>query len=85
VWDRRDDGTCGGHFSVETPGAPLRSTGTTLLRPDGDDRTFYEVRVQLDVKVPLIGGKIADWAKGDVVKQMQMEFDAGDAWLATHS
>jgi hypothetical protein len=85
MWERRDDGTYGGHFTVETPGAPIRSTGTTLLRAEDDGRTRYDVTVHLDVKVPIIGGKIADWARGDVERQMQMEFDAGDAWLASRA
>ena len=38
----------------------------------------------MDVKVPLIGGKIADFAKGDVARQLDMEFTAGDDWLASH-
>lgn len=84
-WRRNADGTCTGSFSVDTPGAPIHSTGRTLLRADGDDRTFYEIAVHLDVKVPIIGGKIASWAKGDVVKQIDMEFAAGESWLATRS
>ncbi len=84
-WERNADGTCTGRFSVETPGAPLRSKGTTLLRAEGDDRTFYEIAVNLTVKVPIVGGKIEGWAKGDVLKQIDMEFAAGDSWLATHT
>lgn len=84
VWEDRGDGTYGGHFEVSSPGTPISSTGTTLLRPEGDDRTYYEVQVDLEVKVPIIGRKIADWAKGDVAKQMDQEFAAGDTWLAQH-
>lgn len=85
VWEDRGDGTYGGNFTVETPGAPISSKGRTLLQPDGPDRTAYEVQVELTVKVPIIGGKIANWAKGDVSRQLTMEFDAGDTWLAEHN
>jgi hypothetical protein len=43
------------------------------------------VKVNLDVKVPLIGGKLADWAKGSVKEQLDQEFAAGDRWLAAHA
>lgn len=82
-WYRRDDGTLGGGFKLETKGAPVQIVGTTSCRADGD-RSAYEVVLDVSVKVPIIGGKIADWAKGDINKQLEMEFAAGDAWLAGH-
>lgn len=81
-WRANDDGTYAGRYVVDT-GTPVKVSGTTALRPDGD-RTHYEITVDLDVKVPIIGGKIADFAKGDVVRQLELEFAAGDAWLASH-
>jgi hypothetical protein len=81
VWQANPDGTYGGTFVLDIPGAPVTSSGTTLLTPQGN-RTHYVITVRYDVKVPLIGGKITDWAKGDVRKQIDQEFDAGDAWLA---
>jgi hypothetical protein len=82
-WSDRGDGTYGGTFSAETKGAPLKVKGTTLIEPDGD-RTRYVVQTSIDVKVPLIGGKIADFSKGIVNKQMDDEFRLGDEWLASH-
>lgn len=82
VWQRNPDGTCTGEQKVDTEGAPVKIAATTTLRPDGDGRTAYEVKVRLDVKVPLIGGKLADWSKGKVQEQLDQEFEAGDAWLA---
>jgi hypothetical protein len=82
-WADRGDGTYGGTFSAETKGAPLKVKGTTLIEPDGD-RTHYVVQTSIDVKVPLIGGKIADFSKGIVNKQMDDEFRLGDEWLASH-
>lgn len=82
-WRRNPDGSCGGEFTVDTQGAPVKARGTTRLTPAGE-RTDYEVTVDVEVKVPIIGGKIADWAKGDISKQFDAEFAAGDAWLASH-
>ena len=83
-WKARPDGTYASDFVLETKGAPVKSSGTTLLRADGPDRTFYRITVDVDVKVPIIGGKIADWAKGLVARQLELEFVAGDDWLAAH-
>jgi len=82
-WYRRDDGTLGGGFTLETKGAPVHVAGTTKAVANGE-QTDYEVALDVSVKVPLIGGKIADWAKGDINKQLELEFAAGDTWLAAH-
>jgi hypothetical protein len=86
-WRRADDGTCTGVQHVATEGAPVKIDATTRLEPaeslgpSGDAATRYDVTVHLEVKVPLIGGKLADWAKGMVREQLDQEFTAGDAWL----
>jgi carbon monoxide dehydrogenase subunit G len=80
-WTRGADGVCRGTQHVETQGTPVKIDATTQLAPDGDTTT-YSVAIQLDVKVPLIGGKLADWAKGMVSEQLDEEFSAGDRWLA---
>lgn len=80
-WRRHDDGTCSGSYTVEAKGAPIEVRGTTKLTPDGD-RTTYEVSVSVDVNIPLIGGKLASWAKADVEQQLLDEFAAGEHWLA---
>lgn len=82
-WARQADGTITGAQAVLTEGAPVHITATTRLAPEGAG-TRYTIAVRLDVKVPLIGGKIASWAKGTVQGQLDDEFAAGEAWLASH-
>jgi len=44
------------------------------------------ITVDVTVKVPLVGGKIADWAaKNDVQRSVEAEFTFGDQWLAAHA
>jgi hypothetical protein len=81
-WDRAADGSCSGVQKVETQGAPVKISATTALTAEGE-RTRYDVSVHLEVKVPLIGGKLSDWAKGMVREQLDQEFAAGDRWLGT--
>jgi hypothetical protein len=83
-WKDRGDGTYGGTFSADTKGAPIKVKGTTLIEPHGDARTHYVVSTSIEVKVPLIGGKLSDFSKGIVNKQMDDEFRLGDEWLASH-
>jgi len=83
-WHRDGDGWTG-TFHVDVAGAPVEMSGTLSLTPDGD-RSRYEVTTTMKVKVPLVGGKIADWAgKNDVPRTLQAEFDANDEWLAARS
>lgn len=81
VWSDHGDGTYGGTFELETKGVPIETRGRTRLEADGPDRTRYEVTVELKVKVPLIGGRIADFSKGIIERQLDDEFRLGDEWL----
>jgi len=85
VWEDRGDGTYGGHFDVEMEGVPQRTRGTTLLTPNDDDTTHYTVALDISVKVPLIGDRIAKAGRGQLEEQLGAEFAAGDAWLAAHA
>ncbi len=83
-WTAAGDGTWDGTVDVEVQGAPVHMSGTMQLEPDGDAATMH-LTLSMSVKVPLVGGKIADWAgKNDVPRTMAAEFAAGDAWLADH-
>lgn len=83
-WHKREDGGWDGTFDIETHGSPIHMSGTMRLIPSNGSCT-HEVNVNVDVKVPLIGGKIADWAaKNDVRRSVDAEFEFGDRWLAEH-
>ena len=82
-WERGDDGSWNGTFDVDVAGAPVEMSGTMSLGPDSD-RADYSVTIRMAVKVPLVGGKIADWVgKNEAASTLEAEFAAGDAWLAT--
>ena len=82
-WRDAGDGTYRGTFELETKGVPIGIHGSTVLSAAGD-ATTYDVTIELKVKVPLIGGSIADYSKGIVDQQMADEFRLGDEWLASH-
>lgn len=62
-------------FTLDVLGAPVRTDGTIVFEEIGDGRTRHTVTCDVSVKVPLIGGKIANWAKGDIVEQIRREFE----------
>ena len=85
TWTVAADGGWTGTFEVDVQGAPVHLSGTMRLTSAGDAACTHEVTMAMDVKVPLVGGKVRDWAeKNDVPRTLAAEFAAGDAWLAAH-
>ena len=82
-WTPGADGSWDGTFEVEVD-SPVELSGTMRLEPLGG-QSKMTLAITMNVKVPLVGGKIADWAgKNDVRTTMDAEFAAGDAWIAGH-
>lgn len=69
------DGRQEGVFTIDVQGAPVRTDGTIVFEDLGDGRTRHTVRCDVQVKIPLFGGKIANWAKDDVGSQIRREFE----------
>ena len=82
VWMDKGDGTYGGHFDVTMDGVPQQTKGTTLITSNDAGTTHYEIEMDVSIKVPLIGDRIAKASKGELEKQINAEFAAGDAWLS---
>ncbi len=82
-WHRGADGSATGSISMTIEGAPVAITGSASINPDGDS-TCYAITIDIDVRVPVIGGKIARWAMRDVERQFTRQFEAVDEWLTSH-
>ncbi len=84
-WKRSGDGSWQGTFDVVVKGAPFHISGTMNLTPSGS-QTVHDITLRVEVKVPIVGGRIADWAaKGDVRRGLDGEFDFNDRWLREHA
>ncbi len=83
TWTDNGDGTYSGQYTLDTKGTPIEISGNTRLDPDGD-QTIYSVEVDIRVKVPLVGSKLENFAKGIALKQLDQEFELADAWLESH-
>jgi Protein of unknown function (DUF2505) len=80
VW-RPDAHAWNGTFDVAVQGAPVKISGTMRLTPRGEGCT-HTVTIRVDVKIPIIGGKIADWlGKNDARRTLHEEFAAAERWL----
>jgi hypothetical protein len=83
-WKEQKDGSWAGTFDIDIQGAPMHLSGTMSLTPGGRKCT-EEISVKVDVKVPIVGGRIADWAgKNDVRRSLDGEFAFNSSWLAQH-
>jgi carbon monoxide dehydrogenase subunit G len=80
-WQRDSPTRLSGHYSVDIQGAPAESSGTTQVEADGTGCT-YTVELEVKVKVPIVGDKIAKALRPQLEAQMREEFAAADAWLA---
>lgn len=72
-WGPEREGVHEGTFTVETKGAPVQTHGTMRLEAMPGGGTRHRIEATLKVKVPLIGGKVEAWAKGDVQEQLDHE------------
>jgi hypothetical protein len=80
-WRRHDDDAWSGTFDVEVKGSPVHISGTMELVPDGEG-TRHDVALDFQVKIPIVGGKIADWlGKNDVQRTLDAEYAFNDAHL----
>ncbi|HEY5335307.1 MAG TPA: DUF2505 domain-containing protein [Mycobacteriales bacterium] len=68
-------------FRGDSAGTPVKISGTVTVDPAGDS-SVLRIRGRVDVSVPLVGGKIADFVAGEATKSLDREYDFTRAWLA---
>jgi hypothetical protein len=84
-WRKGTKGAWDGTFDVEVKGAPIHISGTMRLAPAGK-KCKHEIDIDVNVKVPLVGGRIAEWAgKGEVQQTLDGQLAFYKGWLAEHS
>ena len=64
-------------WKAESSPAPARLSGTRTFEPSGAG-TADETIGSIEVKIPLIGGKLADWLAGEAGRELQDEL----AWIS---
>jgi hypothetical protein len=78
TWDAPDaSGARSGTFTAESKGTPAQVGGRLQLTPDGPGACRNVSEIEIEVKVPLIGGKIADF----VSKDARQAVDHEQTWI----
>jgi len=81
TWGPPDAGGArSGTFRAESKGTPVRVSGVLRLSPDGPDACRNVSDIDIEVKVPLVGGKIADFVSKDARKAIDHE----QTWIRQH-
>ena len=81
VWSAVDGkGRRTGTFAVEAKGTPVRLHGTLQLAPRGARGCTNTTDVEIECKVPLIGGKITDIVADDTRRALDHE----QTWMSEH-
>ena len=68
-----EDGTRQAGYEIEAVGTPVRTRGTFRLAPDGTGTT-HTVDGTMDVKVPLIGGRLGSFLDGTARDRVRADF-----------
>ena len=79
-WEPADaDGVRRGTFEIAAAGTPVKVHGKMTITPTGKTSCTYRAVANIEVKVPLIGGKIAGFVAGDVERGLEQDaiFTAG--------
>jgi len=80
-WEAADsDGSRRGTFEVAAKGTPVSVRGTLHLASTGKGSCTNESVVTIECRVPLVGGKIADF----VAKDTRRAVDHEQTWLREH-
>ena len=75
TWSARDlDGARDAYFEIEVKGSPVKVSGEARIEPAVGGGTRHTVEGKLDVKVPIVGGKIASWAEGPSQQRLDAEY-----------
>ena len=83
-WSRIDGGRVRGEVNAAVPGAPLSAVGEALLAPvrNGSRLTYTTT---MEVKVPLVGGKIESFIGGQATEQIAAIQRFTTEWIAENS
>lgn len=83
-WQPIRDGQAAGTVDGTIPGAPVALTGTTVLAPS-DAGARLTVHTTVEVRVPLVGGKIENFIGGQLVDLLIAEQRFTTVWITENA
>lgn len=82
-WSAVADGASEGTVVGSIPGAPVTLSGTARLHT-GAKGSRQDLKVSVEVKIPLVGGKIEGFVGGKLMDLLSAEQRFTSEWIATH-
>ncbi|AWT51977.1 Protein of uncharacterised function (DUF2505) [Mycolicibacterium smegmatis] len=84
TWQPVRDGRTSGKVAGSIPGAPVSLTGTMALEPSGAGARL-SVRTTVEVRVPLVGGKIENFIGSQLVDLLVAEQRFTTVWITENA
>lgn len=81
TWSPVSDGQATAAVVGAIPGAPVSLTGTGLLAPAGSGGSRLSLKATVEVRVPLVGGKIENFIGSGLVDLMIAEQRFTTVWI----
>ncbi|MGZ6780871.1 MAG: DUF2505 domain-containing protein, partial [Mycobacterium sp.] len=73
AWTPISDGRATASVTGAIPGAPVSVTGTAVLAPAGDGGSRLQFTATVEVRIPLVGGKVENFIGGQLVELLIAE------------
>jgi hypothetical protein len=83
-WDRNGDGGWLGRVQAGIPGVPGHIRGAMRLSDAPAGGSAMELRGEVSVNIPFVGGKVEEVVSGQIVKLLTREFEHTVEWLDVH-
>ncbi|MHA3023790.1 DUF2505 domain-containing protein [Mycobacterium sp. BMJ-28] len=83
IWSPLTDGRATGAIKGDLPGTPARAAATAVLAGT-DTGARAEVRATMEVKIPLVGGKLENFIGGHLMEMLRLEQVFTNEWIRDH-
>ena len=81
TWSPVSDGTASAAVSGVIPGAPVTLSGTAVLAPGGNGGARLNFAATVEVRIPLVGGKVENFIGSQLVELVIAEQRFTTAWI----
>jgi uncharacterized protein DUF2505 len=81
AWTPISDGRATANVTGAIPGAPVSLTGSAVLAPAGDGGSRMQFTATVEVRIPLVGGKVENFIGGQLVELLIAEQRFTTAWI----
>ena len=81
AWSPVSDGRATATVTGAIPGAPVSLTGTAVLAPAGNGGSRLQFTATVEVRIPLVGGKVENFIGSQLVELLIGEQRFTTAWI----